>query len=194
MRSEYCRGRALPREPDVKRRGDPGKIHPISRYLTVFAPSRFPPWAFAQYAFNPPAGGADARRPWTTTPSCDICVDVPSITIVKLADGRVAFWPDRLDAEPDDPLVILRGESVTWNNRTNDPHWPWPLDGQGQLLSADDARARNFYLCDAIPAGDVSDPSYDAVPDFAPPVTTEAPTIVYVCRRHRLERGRIIVR
>jgi hypothetical protein len=122
-----------------------------------------------------------------------------SIKIVR-HNGKFAFEPD--GRQPGDPLKVDRGESVTWNNDTNESHWPWPIDAQGNLLSEDEALKRKLYLCDRIPAHQVSVPIYDVNPDFSPqppPVpppphsNVPPPTINYVCRLHLQERGCIVV-
>jgi hypothetical protein len=124
---------------------------------------------------------------------------VPSIKIVR-RKGTIGFEPDIPGSQPGDPLEVDRGEGVTWNNRTNQPHWPWPIDAQGNLLSEADAFARNLYLCDRIPARQVSVPIFDVNPDFSPqqppppPLpNVPPPTINYVCRLHQQERGSIVV-
>jgi hypothetical protein len=128
---------------------------------------------------------------------------MPSIRIIRLKNRAVAFQPDIPGSQPGDPLEVDRGEGVTWNNRTNQPHWPWPVDAQGNLLSEADAFARALYLCDRIPAGQVSVPICDVNPDFSPqppppeppqPPNVPPPTINYVCRLHLAERGRIVIR
>jgi hypothetical protein len=124
-----------------------------------------------------------------------------SIKIVDLGGGTAGFKPDIPGSQAGDPLVVDRGEGVTWNNRTDQPHWPWPIDADGKLLSDVDAFARRLYLCDRIPDGLVSAPICNIDPEFSPqpppqpaPPNVQAPAIDYVCRLHRHERGRIVVR
>ncbi len=123
-----------------------------------------------------------------------------SIKIVR-RNGMVAFEPDGL--QPGDPFEVDRGESVTWNNSTNEPHWPWPIDAQGNILSEDEALDRKLFLSDEIPPHQVSDPIFDVNPDFSPreptpkvpmPSSVPPPKINCVCRLHRQERGCIVVR
>ena len=125
-----------------------------------------------------------------------------SIRIVQL-DGTAGFQPDIPGSQPGDPLEVDRGEGVTWNNQTNNAHWPWPVDEQGNLLSEADAIRCKMYLSDRIPAGQVSTPIYNVDPMFSPqpeldpptpPPDVPPPTIKYVCRLHRQERGSIVVR
>jgi hypothetical protein len=117
---------------------------------------------------------------------------MPSIKIVQL-NGTVEFQPDDPPGDPGQPLGVDRGESVTWNNETDRSHWPWPIDAQGNLLSAADAKAFGFHLSRNIPKGGVSSPEYNSNPQFSPPLLPP-PTITYVCRHHRKERGSIVVR
>ena len=118
---------------------------------------------------------------------------MPSIRIVEL-NGTTGFQPaDIPGGQPGDPVDVDRGASITWNNETNQPHWPWPVDAQGNLLSEADAITHNMYLCDRIPAGQVSVPICDVNPNFSPP-DVPPPAVNYVCRLHRTERGSIVVR
>jgi hypothetical protein len=119
-----------------------------------------------------------------------------SIKIVQLQNGTVAFQPDIPGAKPGQPLGVDLGEHVTWNNETNQAHWPWPTDTQGNLLSEADAIARRFYLADDVPAGRVSKPIYNVDPQFSPPAPPDVPppTITYVCKHHQQEQGSIVVR
>jgi hypothetical protein len=118
--------------------------------------------------------------------------------MIRRIGGKVAFVPD--GGKPGGPLEVDRGEGVTWNNRTNQPHWPWPIDAQGNLLSEAESLDRQLYLCDRIPAHDVSDPAYNVDPKFSPqpepPPQSDVPppTINYVCKLHREERGSIVIR
>jgi hypothetical protein len=128
-----------------------------------------------------------------------------SIRIVR-RKGTVGFEPDVLGSQPGDPLVVDQGEDVTWNNRTKQEHWPWPIDADGKLLSQSEALERKLFLSDMIPPLQVSEPIFDVKPDFSPqppPPPTPGvpprssvppPTIDYVCRLHPEERGHIFVR
>ena len=121
-----------------------------------------------------------------------------SIKIIQIEDGTAAFKPDFPGSKPDEPLVVDRGENVTWNNETDNAHWPWPTDAQGNLLSEADAIKFVFYLTDDVPAGRASNPIYDVNPQFSPPrqppPNVPPPTITYVCRHHQHERGSIVLR
>jgi hypothetical protein len=125
---------------------------------------------------------------------------MPVIKITEV-NGKVVFQPDDPVGSPGQALEVDRGEDVSWNNETSDSHWPWPTDAQGKLLKKAEAIALGFYLTDEVPAGKGSRPIYNVAPRFSPiqqppPPPPELPpaTITYVCRRHRKERGSIIVR
>lgn len=126
---------------------------------------------------------------------------MPSIKIKQLANGTVAFRPHRPGSKAGDPLVVDRGALVTWNNETEQAHWPWPIDAQGNLLSEEDAKALGFYFTDNVPADKASNPIYSVNPQFSPeppppppPPTLPPPMITYVCRHHPTEKGCIFVR
>ena len=52
-----------------------------------------------------------------------------SIKIVSdPSGGPAAFVPDLKGAQPGQPLVATDDDLITWNNTTNEPHWPWPAD------------------------------------------------------------------
>jgi len=92
-----------------------------------------------------------------------------SIRIVKLADGTVAFQPDVLNAQPNQPLGVNRGDNVTWSNETDDAHWPVGIAPPG-------------FLTKDIPPDGVSRPKFN--------VQT---SVTYRCLHHPLEQGMIVV-
>jgi plastocyanin len=92
-----------------------------------------------------------------------------SIKIVKLANQTVAFQPDVPGAQPNQPLGVNVGDNITWNNRTNEAHWPVAIAPGG-------------FLTNNIPAGEVSDPIFN--------VQT---TVTYRCLHHPQEHGMIVV-
>lgn len=91
-----------------------------------------------------------------------------SIKIVELPDGTAAFQPDLPNAQPGQPLGAKAKDTVTWNNRTDDEHWPQASDGT--------------YLTESIPAGDVSSPIFRV-----------AASVAYSCKYHPAEKGSIAV-
>jgi len=95
-----------------------------------------------------------------------------AIKIVELADGTVAFQPDVAGATPGQPLGVKAGDLVTWNNRTNQAHWPVATSSQ-------------TFLTNEIPAGQVSDPIFQ--------VPNSENRVRYSCRHHPQEQGVIEV-
>ncbi len=112
-----------------------------------------------------------------------------SIKITPPTSGNLAvFTPDLIGAQPGQPLQTENMDIVSWNNRTSEAHWPWPLGSDGQPLSGEDAKVQGLYLCDEIPEWESSSPGY----------VTTAPakgstTINYICRIHPKETGSIVV-
>jgi hypothetical protein len=68
-----------------------------------------------------------------------------SITI-KQQDGQITFTPDVAGATAGQPLGVNSSDNVTWNNRTN------------QEITLTSIQPEGVFLCDPIPAGDVSNP------------------------------------
>jgi hypothetical protein len=70
--------------------------------------------------------------------------------IIKQHDGAITFTPDLPPpgATAGQPLVVDRGDNVTWNNRTN------------QAITLKSIQPEGVFLCDPIPAGEVSGPIF----------------------------------
>jgi hypothetical protein len=97
------------------------------------------------------------------------------------ADAPATFVPDLIGSGPGTPLQARIDDDVSWNNTTDQAHWPWPTDAVGTLLpvsSGDPA-----YLSDPIPPNTPSD-AYSF---------PKATTIYYCCKYHHGERGQIVV-
>jgi hypothetical protein len=123
--------------------------------------------------------------------------------------GAAGFKPDLQGAAIAQPLGVLSGDNITWNNTTDAAHWPWPTDSEnGPMFSEADARAKGVYLSDDVAAGDPSSPVYNASPvdppppppaGFAPGFTRAPPgkkTIFYCCKNHPnepSEKGSIVI-
>jgi hypothetical protein len=115
-----------------------------------------------------------------------------SIKITPSTSGTGAvFTPDLIGAKWGDPLQTENADIVAWNNRTDEPHWPWPLGADGQPLSEADAKVQGLYLSDETPAWEPSNPGYvTTAPD------TGSTTINYICKNHpkvSSEKGSIVV-
>lgn len=106
-----------------------------------------------------------------------------AIDIITSGTGA-AFQPKLPNSKPGDPLNAQEGDIVTWGNRTNDVHQPWPT--VGNQPNGDPAPPPATGLCDPIAANDSSRPQF---------VVNRKPgeQINYCCRYHPTERGQIIV-
>jgi hypothetical protein len=112
-----------------------------------------------------------------------------SIKIVPASKTQpAAFVPDLHGAQPGDPLKTQVDDIVTWNNTTNEPHWPWPTDANfNPLPDSQVPRGSPNYLSDKILPGGSSRPSYVMVA----PATGN--TIFYCCKLHPTMHGTIAV-
>jgi plastocyanin len=111
------------------------------------------------------------------------------IKIVPVANPTpevpAAFIPDLKDAKPGTPLTAQVDDIVVWSNRTNEAHWPWPVDADGNRLP-DNQVPPGLALSDAIPANTPSN-SYDVT------MPATGNTIDYCCKLHPKMRGQITV-
>jgi hypothetical protein len=71
-----------------------------------------------------------------------------SITIDQ-HDGQITFTPDFPAAKAGQLLRAHLGDNVTWNNRTNEE------------VTLRSMQPKGVFLCDPIPAGDVSSPIFN---------------------------------
>jgi hypothetical protein len=98
-----------------------------------------------------------------------------------------AFVPDLRGSHEGTPLTAQVDDIVVWSNTTDRPHWPWPVDANGNPLPDNQVSpALGNYLSASIPANTSSN-SYDVT---MPAVGT---TIDYCCKLHPKMRGQIIV-
>ena len=72
---------------------------------------------------------------------------MPSIKIIEVDGGGIAFQPDRPNAQRNQPLGARAGDLVTWNNMTN------------RKLTLQSIPPGTF-ITNAIPAGTVSSPIF----------------------------------
>ncbi len=96
-----------------------------------------------------------------------------SIKINQNPDGTVSFQPDLPGAQPGQPLGVQANDTITWNNRTDNP------------LTLATISPTGVYLTDPIPAGQVSSPI------FAVGATTG--TITYSCVSPAQQQHSIVV-
>lgn len=114
-----------------------------------------------------------------------------SVLIVPVG-ASAAFKPDLAGAQPGQPLGVLLGDNVTWNNTTDFEHQPWPTNGAGgALLPEAQARADGVYLSDPVAPGSPSAPTFNVKP-----TNTSQTTIFYGCAKHptdATERSSIVI-
>jgi hypothetical protein len=93
---------------------------------------------------------------------------------IKIEGKPAVFTPD-IDGTPSgEPLKVVEGDLVSWNNMTEDPHWPVP----------DDASLGAFMSQQIDPDS----------PSTAYNIVSDAGTIIsYHCSLHSEERGEMIV-
>ena len=77
-----------------------------------------------------------------------------SITINQ-QNGLITFTPDVPGARAGQPLGVNTFDNVTWNNRTN------------QEITLRSIQPEGLFLCDPIPAGDVSNPIFHVTASVA---------------------------
>jgi hypothetical protein len=93
---------------------------------------------------------------------------------IKIERKPAVFTPD-IDGTPSgQPLTVVEGDLVSWNNMTKDPHWPVP----------DDSTLGNFINKPIDP--DSSSTRYNIV-------SKAGTTISYHCSLHKDEHGKMIV-
>ena len=110
-----------------------------------------------------------------------------SIKIIGIPGGA-AFVPDLVGTQPGQPLVAQVDDLITWNNTTDQPHWPWPTDANFvPLPDAQVSVQAGNYLSDSIPPGMSSSPSYDVN------MPATGSTIYYCCKNNPQMRGTINV-
>lgn len=94
---------------------------------------------------------------------------------VKIEGKPATFTPD-VDGTPrGQPLKVVQGDLVSWNNTTGDPHFPVP----------DDPKTFGAFIQQPI-APNTSSTAYNII-------SATGTTISYHCQLHPNERGRMIV-
>ena len=94
------------------------------------------------------------------------------------------FKPDLKKAKPGQPLKVVQGDLVSWNNTTDKEHWPWPVASAN--APPQDPTPDGNVLVSAVIKPDSSSPAYNV---GAPAGTT----IFYCCKCHPEERGQLVV-
>lgn len=101
-----------------------------------------------------------------------------SINIVPGDDGVAVFAPDVFGLNPGDPLRAQANDAVSWSNRTEQVHQPWPANADWQPDTGGQG------LCEVIQPWTASNPAYLVVGDAST-------TLNYVCLIHQDEHGQI---
>jgi hypothetical protein len=106
-----------------------------------------------------------------------------------------AFRPDVPGAAPGAPLQAQDDDLVSWDNTTNETHWPWPTGPDFVPLSeAEVPRTSPLYLSDRVLPGQSSRPSYNVLlPNANAKPPPQSGTIYYCCKLHPGEHGTIVV-
>lgn len=99
-------------------------------------------------------------------------------------DGPAQFVPDIDGAMPGAPLKVETDDLVSWNNTTDQEHWPWPVASQdGPVV---DPPPGDNYLTTASVKPNSSSPAYNIG-------AASGTTIFYCCKLHPAERGQMVV-
>jgi hypothetical protein len=111
--------------------------------------------------------------------------------------GDPAKFVPQLQRAGADGLLAAPGDLVSWSNRTDDVHEPWPTDQNYTPLTdaqVGESGSQN-YLSDEINPRRSSRPSWYVRKLKAPPAPTigDGNTIYYCCKLHPQERGKIII-
>lgn len=93
---------------------------------------------------------------------------------VKIEGKPGVFTPDIDGTPPGDPLKVVQGDLVSWNNTTGDEHWPMP----------DDPSYGSFMTTPVMPY--TSSTAYNII-------SQAGTTISYHCAVHPDEHGQIVV-
>jgi|SRR6185295_9839801 len=94
---------------------------------------------------------------------------------IKIEGKPAVFTPDIDGVKPGTPLQVVQGDLVSWNNESDDPHFPVP----------DDPATFGVFMTAAI-TPDNSSGAYNVN-------AASGTTISYHCKLHDHERGQIVV-
>ena len=93
---------------------------------------------------------------------------------IKIEDKPAVFTPDINGTPSGTPLKVVQGDLVSWNNTTDEQHWPVP----------DDPSYGEFITQPIDP--DTSSTAYEVI-------AKAGTTVSYHCRLHPKETGQMIV-
>lgn len=115
-----------------------------------------------------------------------------SIRIVKgqNASDPAEFVPQLQPGGPQGLLAQI-DDLVTWNNKTDEVHEPWPTDQNFKPLSKKVVGPTGSpnYMSDKINPGKSSRPSWKVLQ----PIPDNGQTVFYCCKLHKKERGKITI-
>jgi plastocyanin len=94
---------------------------------------------------------------------------------IKIEGKPAVFTPDIDGVKPGTPLKVVQGDLVSWNNESDQPHFPVP----------DDTASFGVFMTAAI-TPDNSSGAYNVI-------AKSGKTISYHCSLHDNERGEIVV-
>ena len=94
------------------------------------------------------------------------------------------FQPDIDGSKPGQPLKVVQGDLVSWNNTTDQPHWPWMVASQNAPPVNPPPGGPVMVVKQIAP--DSSSSAYNIV-------ATQGTTIFYCCKLHPAERGQMVV-
>jgi len=95
-----------------------------------------------------------------------------SIKIVAVDDSKKA-GPAKCDPQEQEAWV---GDNVTWNNKTDAAHWPWPTDASYQPRTDVQRGDLGGYMSDNIQAKQGSRPTFN--------VGCQPTVLYYYCKNH----------
>jgi hypothetical protein len=114
---------------------------------------------------------------------------------IKIVEGEnpgdpAEFVPQLQPGGPQGLLAQLN-DLVSWNNKTDEVHEPWPTDDKFKPLTMKQIGPSGSpnYMSDEINPGKSSRPSWRVVQ----PVLENGHTIYYCCKLHKRERGIITI-
>lgn len=122
------------------------------------------------------------------------------------ANGKTYFQPNLGGFTPGQALPTQQDDTVSWNNKTDDTHQPWPTDSNYNPIPDSTVRPPTtpptpnymypLYMSDPIPPGQSSNPAYDILLQNSTLQDPKNGTIYYFCLSHPneiTERGTITV-
>jgi plastocyanin len=114
-------------------------------------------------------------RGWFGTVGLKLQENIMPDWSIKIEGKPAVFTPDIEPFKPGKPLKVVQGDIVSWDNESDDPHFPVP----------DDPATFGNFMTSAVTPDDSSD-GYNVN-------AVSGTTISYHCSLHPNERGQIVV-